>query len=152
MLFLKGLFFYNSVIRHLLKSCVRQIFVLADKETKINKSLCVSLCHSRENAAEAPGAVQWARLAWTHARRLCECFLYTPFEVLFVLFCLVCFVLFFKFLFYSYVHTIFGSFLPLSPAPSLTLPLPPLPPLTPHYQAETILPLSLILLKREYKQ
>jgi hypothetical protein len=30
--------------------------------------------------------------------------------------------------------------------------LPPSPPLPPHYQAETILPLSLILLKREYKQ
>jgi hypothetical protein len=33
------------------------------------------------------------------------------------------------------------------------LPLPsPLAPLTPLYQAETILPLPLILLKREYKQ
>jgi hypothetical protein len=29
---------------------------------------------------------------------------------------------------------------------------PLLPPLTPRYQAETLLPLSLILLKREYKQ
>jgi hypothetical protein len=31
-------------------------------------------------------------------------------------------------------------------------PAPSLSPLTPCYQAETILPLSLILLKREYKQ
>jgi hypothetical protein len=47
------------------------------------------------------------------------------------------------FLFFnSYVHTMFGSFLPPSPPP------PPCP----RYQAETILPLSLILLKREYKQ
>jgi hypothetical protein len=42
---------------------------------------------------------------------------------------------FFKNFFYSYVHTMFGSFLPL-PA---------------HFQAETVLPLSLILLKTEYK-
>jgi hypothetical protein len=57
------------------------------------------------------------------------------------------------FIFYcSHVHTMLGSFLP--PAP--TTPLPPtrpLPlPLTPQYLAEIILPLSLILLKREYKQ
>jgi hypothetical protein len=32
------------------------------------------------------------------------------------------------------------------------VPPPSLHPLTPHYPAETILPLSLILLKREYKQ
>jgi hypothetical protein len=38
------------------------------------------------------------------------------------------------------VHTMFGSFLSPSPHP---LPLPP----PPRYQAETILPLSLILLK-----
>jgi hypothetical protein len=44
-----------------------------------------------------------------------------------------------------------GHFSPLPPAPSLTPP-PPSPPLPPHYPAETILPLSLILLKREYKQ
>jgi hypothetical protein len=57
-----------------------------------------------------------------------------------------------KILFYSYVHTLFGSFLPPSPRP-LPYPLTPsLVPLTPHYQAETILPLFLILLKREYKQ
>jgi hypothetical protein len=44
-----------------------------------------------------------------------------------------------------------GHFSPLPPTPSLTphsLPYSP----TPRYQAETILPLSLILLKREYKQ
>jgi hypothetical protein len=59
-----------------------------------------------------------------------------------------CFLSFFYF-FYSYVHTIlFGSFLPPSPATSLfSHPLP-----LPRYQAETIWPLSLILLKREYKQ
>jgi hypothetical protein len=31
-------------------------------------------------------------------------------------------------------------------------PLPPFPSLTPRYLEDTILPLSLILLKREYKQ
>jgi hypothetical protein len=42
---------------------------------------------------------------------------------------------------------------PPSPHPLFYLPLlPSLPPLTPLYQAEIILPLSLILLKREYKQ
>jgi hypothetical protein len=55
------------------------------------------------------------------------------------------------FFFYSYVHTMFGSSLPPSPTPSL-FSTPSLFPTTPHYQAETILPLSLILLKREYKQ
>jgi hypothetical protein len=37
---------------------------------------------------------------------------------------------FYFFFFYSYVHTMFGSFLPPSPTPSLTLrplPLPPTP-------------------------
>jgi hypothetical protein len=51
------------------------------------------------------------------------------------------------------VHTILGSFLPPAPTPSLTthsaLSFSPKPP---RYPAETILPLSLILLKREYKQ
>jgi hypothetical protein len=46
------------------------------------------------------------------------------------------------------MHTMFGSFLTLPP-PSHSLPLPTL---TPCYQAETILSLSLILLKRDYKQ
>jgi hypothetical protein len=55
-------------------------------------------------------------------------------------------ILLFFIFFYSYVHTMFRSFLPpLLPAPSLS-PSPPL------YQAETILLLSLILLKRAYKQ
>jgi hypothetical protein len=61
----------------------------------------------------------------------------------------VLFIYLFIYLFYSYLHTMFGSFLPSSLTPSLTLPLSPLPP---GYLAETILPLSLILLKREYKQ
>jgi hypothetical protein len=39
--------------------------------------------------------------------------------------------LFFNFFFYSYVHTMFGSFLPPSPTPSLTFPTPSLSPLTP---------------------
>jgi hypothetical protein len=44
----------------------------------------------------------------------------------------------------------FESFLPHTPYP---LPLAPsLSPLPPHFQAEIVLPLSLILLKREYKQ
>jgi hypothetical protein len=63
--------------------------------------------------------------------------------------------LFKKFLlfYYSYVHTMLGSFLPPAPAPSLTIHSTPslsFPP--PQYPAETILSLSLILLKREYKQ
>jgi hypothetical protein len=58
---------------------------------------------------------------------------------------------FLKFLFYSYVHTMFGSFLPPAPTPPLPPPPPPSPPIPPRYPAETILPLSLVLLKREYK-
>jgi hypothetical protein len=53
--------------------------------------------------------------------------------------------LFFLLLIYSHVHTSFGSFLTL--APSL-LPSPPQPT---GFQAEPILPSSLILLKREHK-
>jgi hypothetical protein len=49
--------------------------------------------------------------------------------------------------YYSYVHTTLGSFLPPPPLPPLP-PTPPLPfPTSPRYLAETILPLSLILLK-----
>jgi hypothetical protein len=59
---------------------------------------------------------------------------------------------FFRFLFYSHVHTMFGSFLPPFPTPCLTPSTTHSPPLPSRYQAETILPLSLILLKREYKQ
>jgi hypothetical protein len=55
-------------------------------------------------------------------------------------------------LLYSYVHTMFGSFLLPSHGPLPYSLAPSLAPSTPHYQAETILPLSLILLKREYKQ
>jgi hypothetical protein len=81
-------------------------------------------------------------------------FLYTIKDnFFFLLFCLFL-------LLYSYMHTIFGSFLAPSPcllpypftpyltslpASSLTLPIP-------RYQAETILSLSLVLFKREYKQ
>jgi hypothetical protein len=50
------------------------------------------------------------------------------------------------FLIYSYVHTLFGPFLPPNLRP---LSLPPAP-LT--FGAESVLPLSLILLTREYKQ
>jgi hypothetical protein len=65
---------------------------------------------------------------------------------------LVVVFLFFVFylLFYSYVHTMFGSFLPPAPTPSLP-PHPSVSPLPPRHPAETILPLSLILMKREYK-
>jgi hypothetical protein len=53
----------------------------------------------------------------------------------------------FKFKILIKVILFFFSPFPLPP------PIPPEPPaLTPHYPAETILPLSLILLKREYKQ
>jgi hypothetical protein len=53
-----------------------------------------------------------------------------------------------SFIFFSFIHMCIqclGHFSPLSPAPSLSSP-------PPCYQAETILPLSLILLMREYKQ
>jgi hypothetical protein len=54
---------------------------------------------------------------------------------------------FLHFLFiYSYVHTFFGPFLSLTPTSSLSLHCPP------HFQAESVLPLSLILLKRKHKQ
>jgi hypothetical protein len=57
------------------------------------------------------------------------------------------------FFFYSYVHTMFGSFPPPSPCPIPCLSQPlPLPPPPSRYLAETILPLSLILLKRAYNQ
>jgi hypothetical protein len=47
----------------------------------------------------------------------------------------------------------FGSFLPPSSHPlSSPYPAPSLSPQPPRYLAETILPLPLILLKREYKQ
>jgi hypothetical protein len=55
--------------------------------------------------------------------------------------------------YYSYVHTILGSFLPLAPTISLTTHITPsLYPPPPWCLAETILPLCLILLKREYKK
>jgi hypothetical protein len=55
--------------------------------------------------------------------------------------------------YYPYVHTMLGSFLSPASTPSLTNhPKPSHFPLLPRYLAETILPLSLILLKREYKQ
>jgi hypothetical protein len=54
--------------------------------------------------------------------------------------------LFWVYLFtYSYVHTLFGSSPPHSPLfPSPTHP--------PHFQAKPVLPSSLILLKRRYKE
>jgi hypothetical protein len=49
----------------------------------------------------------------------------------------------FSFLFiYSYVHALFGPFLPPYPSASTS----------PHFQAEFVLPLSLISMKRKYKQ
>jgi hypothetical protein len=44
---------------------------------------------------------------------------------------------------YSHVHTLFGSFLPSAPSPTLLS--------LPRFQAEPVLPLSLILLKRRHK-
>jgi hypothetical protein len=64
----------------------------------------------------------------------------------------IAFKKFFLNLFYSYMHTMFGSFLPLPLPHPLFPPAPSFSPLPPYYQAETILPLSLILLMREYKQ
>jgi hypothetical protein len=68
---------------------------------------------------------------------------------------LLCFLFFFFLLFFSFIHMCIqclGHFSPLPPPP--TLPTYPLlcPLLHSCYQAETILPLSLILLKREYNQ
>jgi hypothetical protein len=54
-------------------------------------------------------------------------------------------LIFFNFYFIPMCIQCLGHFSPLSPTPYLC-------PLTPLYQAETVLPLSLILLKREYKQ
>jgi hypothetical protein len=45
---------------------------------------------------------------------------------------------------YSHVHTLFGSFLPLSPTPTLS-------PHPPRFKADPVLPLSLILFKRRHK-
>jgi hypothetical protein len=56
--------------------------------------------------------------------------------------------------FISFIHMCIqclGLFSSLPPEPTLS-PATSLSPLPPHYQAETILPLSLILLKREYMQ
>jgi hypothetical protein len=62
-------------------------------------------------------------------------------------------IIFFVLFYYSYVHTRLRSFLPLAPTPSLTThSAPSLSPPPPQYPAYTILPLSLILLKREYRQ
>jgi hypothetical protein len=73
-------------------------------------------------------------------------------NIIFFLFSFFKFFLFLLF-YYSYVHTKLGSFLPPAPTPSLTThTTPSLSPPLPQYPAETILPLSLILLKREYKQ
>jgi hypothetical protein len=47
---------------------------------------------------------------------------------------------------YSHVHTLIRPFLP--PTPPLPLPFSP----PPHFQAEPVLPLFLILLKRKHKQ
>jgi hypothetical protein len=58
--------------------------------------------------------------------------------------------------FFFFIHMCIqglGHFSPLPPPPPLPpTPLSPSPPPPPQYPAETILPLSLILLKREYKQ
>jgi hypothetical protein len=57
------------------------------------------------------------------------------------------FPVFLKFLFiYSHVHTLIGPFFPATPC---CLPLHPNPPC---FQVESVLPLSLILLKRKPKQ
>jgi hypothetical protein len=55
------------------------------------------------------------------------------------------------FLIYLFIFT-FIFLYPSLPPPPLHLHTTPFTPLTPRYQAETILPLFLILLKREFKQ
>jgi hypothetical protein len=55
------------------------------------------------------------------------------------------FYIFLKIIIHSHVHTLFGSILPPAPHPY------PLPHKPPHFQAESVLPLSLILLKRRHK-
>jgi hypothetical protein len=57
----------------------------------------------------------------------------------------ISFFFFSFFFYYSYVHTRLGSFLPPAPTPSLTTHSTPSR-YPPQYPAETILPLSLILL------
>jgi hypothetical protein len=57
-------------------------------------------------------------------------------------------------IFFSFIHMCIkclGHFSPFTPLPSFD-PVPSLSPKPPLFQAETVLPLSLILLKREYKQ
>jgi hypothetical protein len=81
---------------------------------------------------------------------LAECACFLSFSVslfLFLYFFLILFIyLFISFFFYySYVHTRLGSFLPPAPTPSLTTHSTPSRS-PPQYPAETILPLSLILL------
>jgi hypothetical protein len=61
------------------------------------------------------------------------------------------FILFFIFILFICAYNVW-VISPPSPTPSLTPSAPSLSPLPPHYLAETILPLSLILLKRKYKQ
>jgi hypothetical protein len=66
-----------------------------------------------------------------------------PFESLLFL---VLFLWLSNFLFiYSYVHIFLGHFSPLSSTPSVS-------PNPPHFQAEPVLPLSLILLNSRHKQ
>jgi hypothetical protein len=60
------------------------------------------------------------------------------------------------FLFYCFIHMCIqglGHFSPLPPPPPLPpTPPPPSPPPPPQYPVETTLPLSLILLKIEYRK
>jgi hypothetical protein len=65
-------------------------------------------------------------------------------------FIFILFLIFILFICAYNVWVISPPFRPCPPFPPTSL--PPLLPLTPCYQAETILPLSLILLKRAYKQ
>jgi hypothetical protein len=72
---------------------------------------------------------------------------------IFLIYFLFVIYLFICLFYYSYVHTRLWSFLPPDPTPSLTThPTPSLSPPPPEYPEETILPLSLILLKRDYKK
>jgi hypothetical protein len=56
------------------------------------------------------------------------------------------------FLLFICAYTVWVISPPFPLPPPLPMPPPPSFPHPPHYQAETILPLSLILLKREYKK
>jgi hypothetical protein len=76
--------------------------------------------------------------------------IFFPFSISFIQH-LLFYYYFFLFLLFICAYNVWVIATPF-PLPTPFSPPPPYPPLPPRYQAETILPLSLILLKRECKQ